>query len=163
MNTIPVPNEPVAKLEVVIEIPRFSFLKRGSDGHVDFVSPLPCPYNYGCVPTLVGLEGDLLDALVLGPRLSLGQRLELPVWYAIGLRDRGLYDDKLVCAKRRPTQREHDRLVRFFHIYAKAKRALNWYRGRRGATHCEGPRHALDAINACRPRGAHWRGPRVPF
>ena len=58
------------EVDVVIEVPR-DFLKRGTTGHVDFVSPLPCPFNYGSVP-IVGLEGDLLDALVLGPRLGLG-------------------------------------------------------------------------------------------
>ena len=51
---------------VVIEVPRGSFLKRGSTGRIDFISPLPCPYNYGAVPTLLGLEGDLLDALASG-------------------------------------------------------------------------------------------------
>jgi len=60
------------EVEVVIEVPRGSFLKRGSSGRVDFVSPLPSPYNYGCVPTHIGLEGDLLDAVVLGPRLPFG-------------------------------------------------------------------------------------------
>jgi inorganic pyrophosphatase len=55
------------EVEVVIEIPRGSFLKRGSTGHIDFISPLPCPFNYGAVPTLLGLEGALLDAVVLGP------------------------------------------------------------------------------------------------
>ena len=62
------------ELEVVIEIPRGSFLKRGSSGRVDFISPLPCPYNYGSVPDYLGQEGDLLDALVLGPRLPLGSQ-----------------------------------------------------------------------------------------
>ncbi len=57
------------EVDVVIEIPRGSFLKRGSTGHVDFVSPLPCPFNYGSVPQYLGQEGDLLDAVVLGPRL----------------------------------------------------------------------------------------------
>jgi inorganic pyrophosphatase len=38
------------EIEVVIEVPRGSFLKRGSTGHVDFISPLPCPFNYGSVP-----------------------------------------------------------------------------------------------------------------
>ena len=58
--------EPAAPLvDVVIEVPRGSFLKRGSSGRIDFVSPLPCPFNYGAVPGLLGLEGDLLDALVL--------------------------------------------------------------------------------------------------
>ena len=63
------------RVEVVIEVPRGSFLKRGSSGSIDFVSPLPCPFNYGSVETLIGLEGDLLDAIVLGPRLALGSRV----------------------------------------------------------------------------------------
>ena len=71
------------EVEVVIEVPRGSFLKRGSTGHVDFISPLPCPFNYGAVPMLVGLEGDLLDAVVLGPRLAVGSRVRLPAWGAI--------------------------------------------------------------------------------
>jgi len=69
-------NRPVSEtapvVEVLIEVPRGSFLKRGSTGRVDFVSPLPCPYNYGSIPTHIGLEGDLLDAVVLGPRRPFG-------------------------------------------------------------------------------------------
>jgi hypothetical protein len=34
------------EVDVVIEIPRWSFLKRGSTGHIDFVSPLPCPFTW---------------------------------------------------------------------------------------------------------------------
>jgi inorganic pyrophosphatase len=60
--------EPPIELEVVIEVPRGSFLKRSLSGSIDFVSPLPSPFNFGAVPTWLGLEGDLLDALVLGPR-----------------------------------------------------------------------------------------------
>ena len=70
-------------VDVVIEIARGSFLKRGSAGHIDFVSPLPCPYNYGSVPTYIGLEGDLLDAIVLGPRLALGTELRIKAWGAV--------------------------------------------------------------------------------
>src|SRR5690242_10563820 len=97
-----VPEEAIAtaasapELEVVIEVPRGSFLKRGSSGHIDFVSPLPCPFNYGAVPSHLGLEGDLLDALVLGPRLPYGTRLRVRAWGAVVLRDRGMVDDKLV-------------------------------------------------------------------
>ena len=43
-------------VEVVVEIPRGSFLKRGSSGRVDFVSPLPCPFNYGSVPDISALK-----------------------------------------------------------------------------------------------------------
>ena len=88
----------VPEVDVVIEIPRGSFLKRGSSGHVDFISPLPCPFNYGAVPTLLGLEGDLLDVVVLGPRLRVGTRLRLPVRGAVVQRDRGMVDHKLICS-----------------------------------------------------------------
>ena len=78
-------NEGAPTLEVTIEIPRGSFLKRGSDGHVDFVSPLPCPYNYGSVEDYIGGEGDYLDAVVLGPRLPLGARVNVRAYGAIGM------------------------------------------------------------------------------
>ena len=87
----------------MIEVPRGSFLKRGSAGRIDFISPLPCPFNYGCVPVYVGMEGDLLDALVLGPRLALGARVRVRAWGAVTLTDRGMQDDKLVCSDRPPT------------------------------------------------------------
>ena len=46
-------------VEVVIEVPKWGFVKRGMHEHVDFVSPVPCPFNYGSVDTLIGLDGDL--------------------------------------------------------------------------------------------------------
>ena len=68
------------QLEIVIEIPRGSFLKRGSTGELDFISPFPCPFNYGSVDQYIGLEGDLLDAVVLGPRLPRGKRVTVRQW-----------------------------------------------------------------------------------
>lgn len=93
------------EVEVVIEVPRGSFLKRGATGRVDFVSPLPCPFNYGSVPNFLGLEGDLLDALVLGPRLPFGTRLWVRAWGAVTLTDRGMSDDKLIGDRPRRTLR----------------------------------------------------------
>jgi inorganic pyrophosphatase len=58
------------EVDVVIEVPRGGFVKRGSTGQADFISPLPCPFNDGSVPAYIGLEGDLLDALLLGRRPS---------------------------------------------------------------------------------------------
>src|SRR5258706_15549575 len=89
----PVPPE----IEEVIEVPRGSFLKRGSTGHIDFISPLPCPFNYGSIPGLLGLEGDLLDAVVLGPRIPRGAQTRVRAWGAVILTDRGMTDDKLIC------------------------------------------------------------------
>lgn len=151
------------EVEVVVEVPRGSFLKRGWGGHVDFVSPLPCPYNYGAVPTHLGLEGDLLDALVLGPRLRLGQRIRVRAWAAATLTDRGLVDDKLICSLQPPSVAEIARVLTFLRFYARCKGLLNRLRGRRGRNACEGLIGADAALARARPVPAHWRGPPVPF
>lgn len=155
-------NEP-PEVEVVIEIPRGSFIKRGSTGHVDFVSPLPCPFNYGSVPHYVGLEGDLLDAVVLGPRLRAGTLLRVTAWGAVTLTDRGMSDDKLVCCARPPSDAEKRSVLRFFHFYARCKGLLNLYRQRPGRNGCDGWLEARHALARARPRDAGWRGPPVPF
>ena len=151
------------QVDVVIEIPRGSFLKRGSTGHIDFVSPLPCPFNYGSVPAYLGLEGDLLDALVLGPRLPLGTRITVAAWGAVILTDRGMTDDKLVCSDTRPSASQRRRVLRFFRFYAKCKGLLNIWRRRPGRNACDGWCEADAALARARPRDATWRGPEVPF
>jgi inorganic pyrophosphatase len=147
----------------VIEIPRGSFLKRGSTGRIDFISPLPCPYNYGSVPTHIGLEGDLLDAVVLGPRLAVGTLIRIKAWGAVTLTDRGMSDDKLICSDRAPSVSECRNVLRFFSFYAACKGILNVWRGRRGRNACEGWRSAASAIRRARPRDAAWRGPTIEF
>ena len=130
---------------------------------MDFVSPLPCPFNYGAVPRWVGLEGDLLDALVLGPRAPLGGRLEVPSWGAIVLTDRGLVDHKLVCSAQRPSDAQMRFVLRFFHFYAACKAALNLFRGQSGRNACDGWCSARYAIDSATPRDDQWRGPKVRF
>jgi inorganic pyrophosphatase len=151
------------EVEVLIEVPRGSHLKRDSSGRVSFVSPLPCPYNYGCVPTHVGLEGDLLDALVLGPRLALGTRIRLKAWGAITLTDRGLSDDKLVCSATSPTPAECERVLRFFRFYARCKGLINYVRARPGRNACDGWTTAAHALSRARPRDPSWTGPSIEF
>jgi inorganic pyrophosphatase len=151
------------EVEVVIEVPRGSFLKRGSTGSIDFVSPLPCPFNYGSVPTHLGLEGDLLDALVLGPRLRIGTRLRVKAWGAVTLTDRGMSDDKLICSDHPPSHAECRNVLRFFHFYAKCKGLLNFLRHRRGRNACEGWRDAREALARARPLTAAWIRSPVPF
>jgi inorganic pyrophosphatase len=152
------------EVTVVIEIPRGSFLKRGSTGQVDFVSPLPCPFNYGSVETHIGLEGDLLDAVVLGSRLSRGTRVTVRAYGAVGLTDRGLYDDKLICSHQPIGQRSKVLVLAFFRFYAIAKHLLNLVRGRPGRNACEGWANSNDAIARALPRVEHdWQGPSIPF
>jgi len=154
-------NAPI--VEVVIEVPRGSFLKRGSTGHIDFVSPLPCPFNYGSVPAFVGLEGDLLDAVVLGPRLALGTRIRVPARGAVTLTDRGMSDDKLVCSAQPVSERERRRVLAFFRFYAACKGLLNRLRRRPGRNACDGWLEPAQAIARARPREPAWRGSPVPF
>ena len=164
IRSAPRESRPAApEVDVVIEVPRGSFLKRGATGHVDFVSPLPCPFNYGSVPIYVGLEGDLLDALVLGPRLALGARLRVKAWGAITLTDRGMSDDKLVCTDQPLTATERRNVLRFFHFYAKCKGLLNVWRRRPGRNACEGWCEVSQALARARLRDATWRGPTVEF
>jgi inorganic pyrophosphatase len=130
---------------------------------VDFVSPLPCPFNYGSVPTHIGLEGDLLDALVLGPRLALGTRLRLKAWGAVILTDRGMTDDKLICSDQPLSALERRRVLRFFHFYARCKGLLNIWRRRPGRNACDGWCEAWEALGRARLRDATWHGPPIEF
>ena len=151
------------ELEVVIEVPRGSFLKRGSSGHIDFISPLPCPFNYGSIPAYIGLEGDLLDALVLGPRLALGARVRVKAWGAVTLIDRGMSDDKLVCSASPLTASQQRSVLRFFRLYARCKGVLNVLRRRPGRNACGGWHSVRFALSRARPRTASWLGPPVDF
>jgi inorganic pyrophosphatase len=150
-------------VEVIVEIPRGSFLKRGSTGRIDFVSPLPCPFNYGSVPTHIGLEGDLLDAVVLGRRIAAGTRLRTLAWGAVTLTDRGMCDDKLICNAAPLLPEQRDEVLRFFGFYARCKGLLNVWRRRPGRNACDGWIEAQQALARARPRGADWTGPPVEF
>src|SRR5210317_550738 len=128
-------NSQMPKIKAVIEIPCGSFLKRGWNGNVDFVSPFPCPFNYGSIPDYIGCEGDLLDAVVLGPRLPCGKIVSVIAQGAVGLTDRGMYDDKLICSNIPLNVRQRRLVLIFFHMYGLSKRLLNFYRGRSGPTY----------------------------
>jgi inorganic pyrophosphatase len=155
-------------VRVRIEIPRGSFRKVGSTGRLDFLSPLPCPFNYGSIGTRIGLEGDLLDAVVLGPRLAAGTEVDAFACGAVRLADRGLYDDKLICTARpldvAAIARARRQVLAFFRVYGWAKRLLNLWRGRPGRTGLGGWIGAEQAWRCSRPRdAADWAGPPVPF
>src|SRR5258706_1767778 len=152
-----------SEVDVLIEVPRGSFIKRGSTGQVDFISPLPYPFNYGSVPAYIGLEGDLLDAVVLGPRLPLGARTRVKAWGAVILTDRGMTDDKLICSGSPLRASERRRVLRFFHFYARCKGLLNVWRRRPGRNAFEGWCEAAQALARARPRDDSWQGPPIEF
>jgi inorganic pyrophosphatase len=163
VDVLPDTSQTPIEVPVLIEIPRGSFVKRGSTGNIDFVSPLPCPFNYGSVPTHIGLEGDLLDAIVLGPRLPAGTRLRSYAWDAVTLTDRGMSDDKLICSSAPLSSAQRRHVLRFFRFYARCKALLNAVRGRPGRNACDGWIGAAAAIARARPRGEDWHGPPVEY
>lgn len=126
------------RVRVVIDTPRLSFLKRRDDGTIDFISPLPSPFNYGSVPGTSSADGDRIDAIVLGPRLPRGAEVERNVIAVARFVDAGVPDPKWVCADRPLGAADRALITAFFAIYVRLKRALNTARGRRGATRFNG-------------------------
>lgn len=150
-------------VEVVIEIPRGGFVKRGSTGDFDFWSPFPCPFNYGSVPKFLGGEGDYLDAVVLGPRLSPGSVVVVDAYGSVGLSERFMYDDKLICSTEPISANEKRNILRFFRLYSFCKGVLNVVRGQSGASRCEGWGDAQSAIARAKPINDCKQQPRIRF
>lgn len=121
-------------LTVVIDVPRGTFIKRDDDGAVDFISPIPCPFNYGHVPGTLAADGDALDAVVLGPRLSLGSTANVSTRARVDFIDAGCSDPKWVCADGPLSRFDRLQIAGFFRCYAVAKRLINRARGKRGPT-----------------------------
>jgi len=118
---------------VRIEVTRGGLIKWGADGGVDFISPVPCPFNYGSVVGTTGADGDPADALVLGPRLARGSEAEWPVVGCVRFLDMGQPDDKWICGSPL-TAWDEMRLRWFFGLYALAKRTAYFFLGRSGST-----------------------------
>jgi inorganic pyrophosphatase len=121
-------------VEIRVEVPRGSCVKRRPDGTVDFVSPFPCPYNYGSIEKTRGADGDPLDAVLLGRRRSYGTRTAVPVRAVMGFVDAGVADPKVICSLQPLTSAQRRGVERFFRVYAVFKRIVNRLRGRPGPT-----------------------------
>lgn len=120
-------------LLIEVEVPRGGFVKR-VHGRVDFVSPLPCPFNYGALPDTTADDGDRLDAVLLGRRQPVGARVRAPHRATVRFVDAGQTDDKLICKDHPLDEADRRRVERFFRAYAWLKGWLNRARGHRGPT-----------------------------
>ena len=107
--------------EVVIETPKGTCIKRNETGSVDLVSPFPCPFNYGRVEGYIGKDGDPLDAIILGKRLSYNSRHHVPVMGVVRFIDGGEEDDKWIFSNESPTWFQERKLYFFFRMYAQIK------------------------------------------
>ncbi|MBO6934396.1 MAG: inorganic diphosphatase [Deltaproteobacteria bacterium] len=114
------------RVPVVIEVPRFSFVKRDPKGAIDFVSPFPTPFNYGSIPGTLAEDGEPRDVLLLGPRLARGTRTEAEVLGVVRFLDAGVPDPKIVAGPHLG-RRDRPTIDGFFRLYAFAK----WCTGRR--------------------------------
>ncbi len=125
-------------VEVVIEVPRGGLLKRDACGRVEFVSPFPCPFNYGSVIGCSGADEDWTDAVVLGPSLARGRHVRVAVRGVVGFIDAGVDDPKLVCSLHDIAEEDRRRVLRFFRFYAWCKRIMQFRNRLGGATFCDG-------------------------
>ena len=116
------------RVAVLIETPRGAFVKRDLvDGRlrVAFVSPVPCPFDYGHVPGEPAADGLDRDAVWLGPSRKALDTAEGRVVAVVRFRDGGVEDDKwVVDARGALSTRDAGRIRRFFRVYAASKRLL---------------------------------------
>jgi inorganic pyrophosphatase len=126
------------ELEVIVEIARWGLVKRAERGGIDLISPLPCPFNYGSVPSTHAADGDREDVVLLGSRLPIGHRLRAPVLGRVRFIDAGCDDDKWLCGAIPLGAGDRLQVELFFATYARVKRVLNALRGRTGATRYAG-------------------------
>ena len=121
-------------VRVQIEVPKGSRVKRNPHGGIDYVSPLPCPFNYGSVPNTQSADGEPLDAVVLGGPLPLGHSGDYRVVGLVDFVDGGQDDPKVICIQSRMTDKDRQSVITFFKRYARLKRPVNRLRGRGGLT-----------------------------
>ena len=121
-------------VEVRIETPKFGFIKRKPDGSVDFISPFPCPFNYGSVEGTLAEDGDPLDAILLGPRVPAGSIKKAEQRGTVHFVDAGQEDPKLILSDHPLARRDLLTIRAFFVAYVLLKRAINRSRGRQGET-----------------------------
>ena len=111
---------------ILIETPKGSFVKRNEHGQIDYVSPLPCPFHYGCLMGLDGGDGDPMDAIWFGKSPSNNQVTGVVIG-VVRFIDKGAVDDKWLVTDGRPlTRTEIWSLQNFFRGYATLKNLLEF-------------------------------------
>jgi inorganic pyrophosphatase len=128
---------PLQNQIIVIETPKGSFVKRNEHYDIDFVSPLPCPFNYGHIKGEMGGDGDPLDGILLGRHQCCNTEISAKVVGCVRFIDDGARDDKWILSDKNPTKIQKWMIVRFFGIYVPMKRLVLVFKGRKGITKVE--------------------------
>jgi inorganic pyrophosphatase len=112
---------------ILIETPKWSFVKRNELGKIDYVSPVPSPFDYGRLEGFTGGDGDPMDAIWLGTRLN-SERAMGHVVGVVRFVDGGETDDKwLLSDKKTVSQFDFQMLKVFFRVYAQVKNVLDLF------------------------------------
>lgn len=121
-------------VQVRIEVSKGSHIKRSANGSIDFISPLPCPWNYGSVMGHLGEDGEPVDVVVLGPAIARGAIQTVVLQGHIPFTDQGDIDHKWIAHSEPLTSEQILAVERFFQRYAKAKRLAGRLRTQSGPT-----------------------------
>ena len=122
------------ELNVLIDTPKFSFIKYKDNGSIDYISPIPFTVNYGSVLNTTSEEGDKSDAIVLGKKLKKGTTIKVPVVGKIEFYDRGIYDPKYICSDKEVSLVDKINVRLLFTLFSLARKTLNKLRGKKGKT-----------------------------
>ncbi len=128
----PLTTPPSHILTVLIETPRGSFIKRGVRGGKlvgVWLSPLPCPFDYGSCSGIPAPDGAERDAVWLGVHQRAGATVRGKVAAVVEFADHGVQDDKWVVTQDGEITAVQIRKVAiFFAFYA----AVKWALGKKG-------------------------------
>ena len=124
-------------MKIIIETPKFGFVKRKDNGSIDYISPIPSLFNYGSVPNTEGADGDREDAILLGRRRKFDEVIEADVQGVVKFWDKGEYDPKHILGEKPPIFTERVVLRLFFGVFSLAKKLLNFARRKKGRTAIE--------------------------
>ncbi len=122
--------EKMSTQTIVIETPKWSFVKRNEHGKIDFLSPIPSPFWYGRLDGFAGGDGDPMDCIWLG-RQPEGQMAEGKVIGVVRFIDGGACDDKWLLSDFSTISTwDKKKLTIFFSLYAVFKNGLVLLRDR---------------------------------
>ena len=119
-------------VQVRIEVTRGSRIKRSAAGGIDFISPLPCPWNYGSAVDHLGEDGEPVDVVVMGPAIERGSTRTVVLQGHIPFTDLGAIDDKWIAHTEPLTVAQIEQVESFFRRYAQAKRLAARLRSKPG-------------------------------
>ena len=122
--------EKMSTQTIVIETPKWSFVKRNEHGKVDYVSPIPSPFWYGRLDGFAGGDGDPMDCIWLGCPPQ-GNMAEGQVIGVVRFVDGGACDDKWLLSDTQAISTwQKKKLTIFFSFYAVLKNGLVLLRDR---------------------------------